>query len=46
MVVMAFLTDPKVVTRILEHLGLPGEPPLLTESMLPDVYEDFDGPPS
>jgi hypothetical protein len=30
MVVLAFLTDPAVIIRILTHLGLPSSPPLLS----------------
>jgi len=29
MVVLAFLTDPRVLTRILDHLKLPSSPPPL-----------------
>jgi hypothetical protein len=39
MTVIAFLSDPKVVTRILDHLALPNEVPLIAESRLPAVEE-------
>ena len=32
MTVIAFLSDPQVVERILDHLALPSTPPLLAES--------------
>jgi len=39
MTVIAFLTDAKVVTRILDHLELPRVAPVITESRLPAVEE-------
>ena len=39
MVVLAFLTDPAVVLRILEHLGLPTDPIRLAPARCP-----FDEP--
>ena len=47
--VLAFLSDPTVLNRILAHLALPSTPPLLTESALTpteDVFIDasaYDG---
>ena len=35
MTVIAFLTDPKAVTRILDHLELPSIAPVIAESRLP-----------
>ena len=48
MTVIAFLTDQKVVTRVLDHLELPSAAPLLAESTLTaeDVFIDapsYDG---
>ena len=49
MTVIAFLSDPKVVERILDHLKLPSSKPLLAESTLTpaeDVFVDapaYDG---
>jgi hypothetical protein len=47
MVVLAFLTDPPVVSKILAHLGLPTAPPPLAparlpaqEELLPDAADD------
>ena len=47
MIVIAFLTDPSVVRKILDHLHLPVDPPPLgptrcpdTDPFLPDVEED------
>jgi hypothetical protein len=45
MVVIAFLTDPGVIARILDHLKLPSEPPPPAESRLPAADEYFDAPP-
>ena len=45
MTVIAFLSDPKVVERILDHLALPNSQPLLAESRLEAAEEAFnDGP--
>ena len=30
MVILAFISDPPVITKILQHLGLPTEPPPLS----------------
>ena len=46
MVVIAFLSDPKVVERILEHLALPSSPPLLAESTLTPIGDDFIAAPA
>lgn len=35
MVVLAFITDPKVLERILGHLGLPTTPPTIAPARLP-----------
>ena len=49
---MATLTDPSVVTKILDHLGLPSEPPQLSPARHPawqlDLFEDaaWDAPPT
>ena len=40
-VVLAFLTDPPVVRRILEHLRLPAAPPHLAPARLPTDEPDF-----
>ena len=48
MVVIAFITDPGVVRKILEHLGLPTHPPQLAPARLPQQHDlDFvdDLPP-
>jgi hypothetical protein len=48
MVVIAFITDPAVVRKILEHLGLPTAPPLVSPARTPQQHElDFvdDLPP-
>jgi hypothetical protein len=43
MTVLAFLTDPRVLTRVLEHIGLPSSPPPLEPPRLPsDLELDFD----
>ena len=43
MVVLAFLTDPRVVARVLDHIGLPSSPPPLTPPRLTsDLSFDFD----
>ena len=41
MTVIAFLTDPKVVTRILEHLELPSAAPVIAESRVPVKEEAY-----
>jgi hypothetical protein len=41
MVVLAFLTDPSVVTKILAHLGLPTAPPPLVPARIPAQEELF-----
>ena len=41
MVVLAFLTDPSVLRRILEHLKLPAIPPPLAPARLPAEEPDF-----
>jgi hypothetical protein len=41
MTVIAFLTDQKVVTRILDHLELPSTAPVIAESRLPSVEEQL-----
>ena len=46
MVVIAFLSDPKVVERILDHLALPSSPPLLAESRLVTAEELFSDAPA
>jgi hypothetical protein len=46
MTVIAFLTDQTVVTRILDHLALPSEAPLLAESQLPAVEEQHGDVPA
>ena len=35
MVVLAFITDPRVLCKILEHLGLPTSPPTIAPARLP-----------
>jgi len=42
MTVVAFLTDPKVVGKILAHLGLPASPPRLSPARLLAQVELFD----
>ena len=42
MVVLAFLTDPKVVRRILTHLGLPSPSPPVAPARLPDDQLDLE----
>ena len=46
MTVIAFLSDPKVVGRILDHLALPSTPPLLVESQLATAEELFSDAPT
>ena len=46
MVVIAFLSDPKVVERILDHLKLPSAPPLLAESTLTPAEDVFVAAPA
>jgi hypothetical protein len=46
MTVIAFLSDPKVVERILDHLALPLTQPLLAESSLPSVEVLFNDTPA
>ena len=46
MTVIAFLTDTKVVTRILDHLELPSAAPLIAESRLPAIDEAFCDAPA
>jgi len=41
MTVIAFLTDPKAVTRILDHLELPSIAPVIAESRLPAMGEAY-----
>jgi len=41
MVVLAFLTDPAVVSKILAHLGLPTAPPPLSPARLASQEELF-----
>lgn len=52
MVVLAFLTDPTVVSKILAHLGLPTAPPPLTparlaaqEELFPDATDEASQDP-
>ncbi|MDY0060402.1 MAG: hypothetical protein RBU45_11365 [Myxococcota bacterium] len=48
MVVLAFLTDPGVLERILGHLGLPTTPPPVAPPRLPrddDLVLALDGEP-
>ena len=42
MVVLAFLTDAIVVTKILKHLGLPCSPAALSPARIDDQLELFD----
>jgi hypothetical protein len=45
MTVLAFITDPRVLVRILDHIGLPSSPPPLDPPRLPsdlDLEFDFD----
>lgn len=43
MTVLAFLTDPRILVRVLEHIGLPSSPPPLAPPRLPSDPElDFD----
>ena len=37
--VLTFVTDPLVIRRILEHLGLPSEPPLVSPARPPPGSE-------
>jgi len=46
MTVIAFLSDPKVVERILDHLKLPSSQPLLAESRLATAEELFNDAPA
>ena len=46
MIVVAFLSDPKVVERILDHLALPSSQPLLAESRLEAAEELFNDAPT
>ena len=46
MTVIAFLSDPKIVERILDHLALPSTPPLLAESRLAAAEELFSDAPA
>ena len=46
MTVIAFLSDPKVLTRILDHLQIPSTPPLLEESRLSAADELFSDAPA
>ena len=46
MTVIAFLSDPKVVERILDHLALPSTPPLLAGSRLASAEELFNDAPT
>ena len=41
MTVIAFLTDTKVVTRILDHLALPSAAPLIAEPRLPAAEDQY-----
>ena len=45
MTVIAFLTDPAVVSKILVHLGLPASPPPLAPARRLGQMELFDEPP-
>ena len=40
MVLLALITEPRVVARILRHLGLPDSPPTLAPA--PDPYDEFE----
>jgi hypothetical protein len=43
MVIIAFITDPQVLRKILKHLGLPTRPPPLSPAHLPQQHAlDFD----
>jgi len=43
MTVLAFITDPRVLVRVLQHIGLPSSPPPLDPPRLPSDPElDFD----
>ena len=44
MVVLAFLTDPAVVSKILAHLGLPTSPPPLAPARITAQEERFPDP--
>ncbi|MBI5525305.1 MAG: transposase [Deltaproteobacteria bacterium] len=46
MVVVAFLSDPKVVTRILDHLDLPSQPPPLAASWMQAAEELYNDVPA
>ena len=46
MTVIAFLSDPKVVERILDHLKIPSSPPPLAESRLATAEELFNDVPT
>ena len=37
MTLIGFVTEPAWVTRVLTHLGLPGEPPALTPARGPPI---------
>ncbi len=39
--VIAFITEPEVVVRILDHLGLPSTPPPLAPSRAPPGCQTF-----
>ena len=42
-VMLAFITDPPVVHKILDHLGLPSEPPLIAPARAPPQQNlDFE----
>ena len=38
---LAFITEKKVVTEILEHLGLPATGPPIAPARMPDAGEDI-----
>jgi hypothetical protein len=43
MVVLAFLTDPRIVAKVLDHIGLPSSPPPLAPPRLAsDPMFNFD----
>ena len=46
MTVIAFLSDPKVVERILDHLKLPSAPPFVAESTLTPAEDVFVAAPA
>ncbi|MBI5529818.1 MAG: hypothetical protein HY897_26135 [Deltaproteobacteria bacterium] len=46
MIVVAFLTDPKVLTEILDHLKLPASPPLLAGSSWSAAEKVFNDVPA